>query len=37
METGVVVETLHKRTRVERLETIVVAAANDVSRLSEEL
>lgn len=37
METGLVVETLHKRSRVEKLETIVVGAANDVSELPEEL
>jgi hypothetical protein len=37
METGLVVETLHKRSRVEKLETIVVGAANDVSELPGEL
>jgi len=36
-ETGIVVETLHKRFRVERLETMVIGACNDLSRIPYEL
>lgn len=37
METGLVVEALHRRFRTEKLETIVVAAANDLSLIPKEL
>jgi Holliday junction DNA helicase RuvB len=37
METGRVVETMHGKMRSERLEVIVVAAANDISDLPKEL
>ena len=36
-ETGIVVETLHKRFRVEKLETMVIGACNDLSRIPYEL
>jgi len=37
METGRIVETLHGKMRTEKLEVIVVAAANDISELPREL